>query len=82
MLTYLLGDVSRIFAGHMEPGKMAGRPVSRAHPVAEHHRQWPPVIFDLVGLPYKGACDDPLIGVSLVFSGIIIWCAWGWQSFR
>jgi hypothetical protein len=40
------------------------------------------VIFDLVGLPYKGACDDPLIGVSLVFSGIIIWCAWGWQSFR
>lgn len=26
MLTYLLGDVLRIFAGHVEPGRLDGRP--------------------------------------------------------
>ncbi len=29
MLTYLLGDVLRIFAGDFEPGKISGRPVSQ-----------------------------------------------------
>ena len=29
MLTYLLGDVLRIFAGHVEPGKLNGAPASQ-----------------------------------------------------
>jgi len=29
MLTYLLGDVLRIFAGDMVPGEIAGKPASR-----------------------------------------------------
>ena len=29
MLTYLLGDVLRIFAGHIEPGKLNGVPASQ-----------------------------------------------------
>jgi len=30
MLTYLLGDVLRIFAGHVEPGTIDGAPASQA----------------------------------------------------
>lgn len=30
MLTYLLGDVLRIFAGDMTPGEIAGRPATQA----------------------------------------------------
>lgn len=107
MLTYLLGDVLRIFAGHMEPGKMAGRPVSGSMWLIAASVMLIPilmlvltltvdhalirwlniiasgflVIFNLVGLPYKGAYDNLLIGVSLVFNGIIIWYAWGWQLY-
>ena len=107
MLTYLLGDVLRIFAGHTEPGKMAGRPVSEAMWLVAASVMLIPilmlvltltvdhalirwlniiasgflVIFNLVGLPYKGAYDNLLIGVSLVFNAIIIWYAWGWQLY-
>ena len=36
------------------------------------------VVFNLVGLPYAGAYDNFLIGVSLVFNGLTIWYAWKW----
>lgn len=36
------------------------------------------IIFNLFGLPYKGAYDNFLIAVSLVFDGLIIWYAWKW----
>ncbi len=36
------------------------------------------IIFNLFGLPYKGAYDNFLIGVSLVFNSLIIWYSWKW----
>lgn len=107
MLTYLLGDVLRIFAGDVEPGKLAGgvrgTPVmwlgiavimlipivmivltlTVDYPVI----QWLNivaaaglVVFNLVGLPYKGAYDNFLIIVSLVFNALTIWYAWNWVA--
>jgi hypothetical protein len=105
MLTYLLGDVLRIFAGHVEPGKLAGGAeatqgmwlfiavimlvpivmlvlnLTLAYPAI----RWVNivvtivvVIFNVVGLPYKGAYDNFLIGVSFVFNALTIWYAWKW----
>jgi hypothetical protein len=37
-------------------------------------------VFNLVGLPYKGAYDNFLIVVSLVFNGLTIWLAWRWEA--
>ena len=105
MLTYLLGDVLRIFAGDMEPGTFAGgvqatqtmwmlvavimllpiimlvltltlpdlaiRWVNIVAPVLV-------VLFNIAGLPYKGAYDNFLIGVSFVFNALTIWYAWKW----
>lgn len=36
------------------------------------------IVFNLAGLPYKGAYDNFLIIVSLVFCGAIVWYAWTW----
>ena len=36
------------------------------------------VVFNLFGLPYKGAYDNFLIVVSFVFNGLTIWYAWKW----
>jgi hypothetical protein len=36
------------------------------------------VVFNLVGLPYKGAYDNFLIVVSFVFNALTIWYAWRW----
>ena len=36
------------------------------------------VIFNLLGLPYKGAYDNFLIGVSFVWNGLTLWYAWQW----
>jgi hypothetical protein len=36
------------------------------------------VLFNLVGLPYKGAYDNFLIIVSFVFNALTIWYAWKW----
>ncbi len=36
------------------------------------------VVFNLVGLPYKGAYDNFLIVVSFVWNGLTIWYAWQW----
>jgi len=38
------------------------------------------VVFNLAGLPYKGAYDNFLIAVSFVFCGLIVWYAWTWTS--
>ena len=104
MLTYLLGDVLRIFAGDFEPGEIAGQ---KAGPwmfvlaalimlipivmvVLSLTLGYPAVrwvnlavavflvLFNIVGLPYPGAYDNLLIGVSFVFNGLIVWYAWTW----
>ncbi len=36
------------------------------------------VLFNLAGLPYKGAYDNLLIGVSFIFNGLAFWYAWHW----
>jgi len=36
------------------------------------------IVFNLFGLPYKGAYDNFLIGVSFVFDGLMIYYAWTW----
>jgi hypothetical protein len=105
MLTYLLGDVLRIFAGDAEAGKLAGgMPATQGmwlliavimlvpivmlvltltltYPAI----RWANivvailvVIFNLLGLPYKGAYDNFLIGVSFVLNALTIWYAWKW----
>lgn len=105
MLTYLLGDVLRIFSGDFEAEKIAGgfQPtqgmwmliavimlipivmlvltLTLKHPVI----RWVNIIaavalaiFNLIGLPYKGAYDNFLIAVSFVFNALIIWYAWKW----
>jgi hypothetical protein len=38
------------------------------------------VIFNLFGLPYKGAYDNFLIIVSFVFNGLTVWYAWNWMA--
>ena len=104
MLTYLWGDVLRIMAGHVEPGKIDGAQASQGmwlfiagimlvpilmvvltlilpYPAI----RWVNivvaivvVIFNLFGLPYKGAYDNFLIGVSFVFNVLTFWYAWMW----
>ena len=106
MLTYFLGDVLRIFAGHIVPGEIQGKPVGQGmwlliaaimlvpivmlvlsltlpYPAI----RWVTlvaaacsVIFNLAGLPYEGAYDNFLIGVSIVFCGLIGWYAWTWPA--
>jgi len=105
MLTYLLGDVLRIFAGDFEAEKMAGgfQPtqgmwlliavimlIPIVMLVLSLILNYPAirwvniiaaiflVVFNLFGLPYKGAYDNFLIVVSFVFNGLIIWYAWKW----
>jgi ABC-type transport system involved in Fe-S cluster assembly fused permease/ATPase subunit len=38
------------------------------------------IVFNIFGLPYKGAYDNFLIGVSLVFNLLTVWCAWKWVT--
>lgn len=37
-------------------------------------------LFNLAGLPYKGAYDNFLIGVSFIVCGLIVWYAWRWPT--
>ena len=106
MLTYFLGDVLRIFAGHVVPGEIQGKRVGQGtwlliaaimlfpiimlvlsltlpYPAI----RWVTlaaaafsVIFNLAGLPYEGAYDNFLIGVSIVVCGLIGWYAWTWPA--
>lgn len=83
MLTYLLGDVLRIYAGHAEPGKIMGAQptgsmwvfiaglmlvpivmsvlsLTLRFPAIRWANIVAPVLlalFNLLGLPYKGAYD-------------------------
>jgi hypothetical protein len=38
------------------------------------------VVFNLIGLPYKGLYDNFLIVVSFVFNALTVWYAWTWVS--
>jgi hypothetical protein len=105
MLTYLWGDVLRIMAGHVTPGRLSadipGTPVvwltiaaimlipifmvvlSLILPYSA--ARWTNIIvaivvmvFNIIGLPYEGAYDNFLIGVSFVFNAMVIWYAWRW----
>ena len=104
MLTYLLGDVLRIFAGDFETGEMDGVKASSWMYLGAAVVMLVPilmlvltliiqaplirwvnmvvsvllVIFNLFGLPYKGAYDNFLIGVGFLFNILIIWYAWNW----
>jgi len=107
MLTYLWGDVLRIFAGDVEPGKLSGGVEATQGmwlfiaaimlvpivmlvltlTVKYLAIRWTNivgaiivVIFNLAGLPYKGAYDNFLIGVSFVFNALTIWYAWKWVA--
>jgi hypothetical protein len=106
MLTYFLGDVLRIFAGHVVPGEIQGKAVGQGTWVLIAAIMLVPivmlvmsltlpypairwvtlvaavasVVFDLVSLPYEGAYDNFLIGVSVVFCGLIVWYAWTWPT--
>jgi hypothetical protein len=104
MLTYLWGDVMRIFAGDVEPGKIKGVQGTQVMwmgiavlmlipiimlvltlTVSFPAIRWANIvvaafliIFNIFGLPYKGAYDNFLIVVSLVFNALTIWYAWQW----
>jgi len=104
MLTYLLGDVLRIFAGDFEPGRIKGVPTTQGMwlgiallmllPIAMivltlvlpyPAIRWANiavaiflVVFNLFGLPYPGAYDNFLIGVSFVFNALTVLYAWRW----
>jgi hypothetical protein len=107
MLTYLLGDVLRIFAGDSESGKIAGgfQPtqgmwlliagimlIPIVMVVLTLTLKYPAirwaniivaiffVVFNLFGLPYKGAYDNFLIIVSFVFNALTVWYAWNWVA--
>lgn len=104
MLTYLLGDVLRIFAGDFNSGEMMGTQPTQAMwllvagimlvpivmivltlIVSYPAIRWVNlvvavlvVIFNVIALPYKGAYDNFLIGVSFVFNALTLWYAWKW----
>jgi hypothetical protein len=107
MLTYLWGDVLRIMAGDVEPGKlMAGMQATQGMllliaiimlipiimvvltlTIPYPAIRWVNiivailvVIFNLLGLPYKGAYDNFLIVVSFVFNALTVWYAWKWVA--
>ena len=107
MLTYLLGDVLRVFAGDFEPGKLARgfqatqstwlliaviMLVPIAMVVLSLTLKYPAIrwvniivailliVFNLLGLPYKGAYDNFLIVVSFAFNALTVWYAWNWAA--
>ena len=106
MLTYLLGDVLRGFAGDVTPGELGGRKLSQGMwlgiavimlipivmVVLSLTLPYPAigwvnivvavfvVVFNLLGLPYKGLYDNFLILVSFVFNALTVWYAWTWVS--
>ena len=106
MLTFLLGDVIRIFAGHYTAGEMAGKPAGQwvwllaatimlipivmivlTLTIPYPAIKWITIaaavfqiVFNLVSLPYEGWYDNALIGVSVIFAGLIIYYAWTWPS--
>ncbi len=106
MLTYLLGDVLRIFAGDVIPGEILGMKPTQGiwlgiavlmlipivMVVLTLTLKYPAirwaniivaiffVVFNLMGLPYKGAYDNFLIIVGFVFNALTVWYAWQWVA--
>lgn len=106
MLIYLLGDVIRIFAGHVEVGLIGGQEAAdwvwtvasaiMLVPIAmilvsllvpAEPLRWISiaisaalVIFNLMGMPYKGFFDNMLLVVSFGLNAFVIWIAWAWRS--
>jgi hypothetical protein len=107
MLTYLWGDVLRIMAGHVEPGKLLGGAkatqgmwlliaaimlvpilmIVLTLTVPYPAIRWVNIVvailvavFNLIGLPYKGAYDNFLIAVTFVFNALTVWYAWRWVA--
>ncbi len=104
MLTYLLGDVLRIFAGHFEPGKIDGVEATKWMWLGMAAIMLVPIVmilltliipfpavrivcivvalllfvFNIFGLPYKGAYDNFLIVVGLLFNLLTVWIALKW----
>jgi hypothetical protein len=97
MLTYLLGDVLRLFSGDARPGEMDGKVVDRSMwtlaavimlipivmvvlslMVPYPAIRWVTIVFNLAGLPYKGAYDNLLIVVSFVFTALAFATAYRW----
>lgn len=105
MLIYLLGDVIRIFAGHVEVGLIGGQEAAdwvwtvasaiMLVPIAmilvsllvpAEPLRWISiaisaalVIFNLMGMPYKGFFDNMLLVVSFGLNAFVIWIAWAWR---
>lgn len=105
MLIYLLGDVIRIFAGHVEVGLIGGQEAAdwvwtvasaiMLVPIAmilvsllvpAEPLRWISiaisaalVIFNLMGMPYKGFVDNMLLVVSFGLNAFVIWIAWAWR---
>ncbi len=106
MLTALLGDVLRIFAGDFSTGELDGQPATSGMWIGAALVMLVPIVmlllsivvgfpairwisiavgglflvFNLAGLPYEGAYDNMLIGVIVLFCGIIVWQAWAWEG--
>ena len=104
MLTGLLGDVLRIFAGDFKAGEIMGKQPTQGiwlfiavimlipivMVVLTLTLKYPAVrwaniiaaafwvVFNLAGLPYKGAYDNFLIFVIMVFNALTVWNAWKW----
>jgi hypothetical protein len=102
MLTYLWGDVLRIFAGDQTPGELMGVQATQGMwlgiavimlipivmLVLTLTLKYPAirwtnivvaivvVVFNLFGLPYKGAYDNFLIVVSFVWNALTLLYAW------
>lgn len=105
MLIYFLGDVLRLYAGHVQPGEIDGKTAKPWMWMLAAGIQLVPIImilvtmltpaapliwitvivsalgavFNLFGLPYKGAYDNALIIVSLGVNALIIWQALAWN---
>jgi hypothetical protein len=88
MLTYLLGDVLRIYSGDFKLGDPNGFHFTQPMLMSIAMLMLIPIViiaavvlllFNLVGLPtYPSAYDKFLIFVGLVFNAVTIWYAWKW----
>ena len=83
MFTYLLGDVLRIFAGDFTPGEMDGQPATPWMWIAAALFMLIPIVMVVLSLtlPFPAIRWVALVASAfLVFNGLIIWYAWGWQA--
>ncbi|GAB3598928.1 hypothetical protein [Microbacterium tumbae] len=80
MLIYLLGDVIRIFAGHVEPGKMGGQDVAGWVWMLASALMLVPIAMILVSLL---APAGPLKWISIIVSiALVVFNAMGLASYQ